>query len=448
MEASDGLFHYFGLTLEVFLIDLLLSGDNAVVIALACRSLPPLQMRRAMLIGTGGAIALRLLLTSVASLLLTIPLLKLVGGAALAAIAIKLIVEEDAAVSPEVAGVASPGRLSSAIGTIIVADAVMSLDNVVGLAAATRGEIAFLALGLLLSIPLLMFGSLFVTTLLQRYPLLIQGGGALLGWLAGDLAVTDPLISPLLSQQAPALTVLVPWLVAVFVVAESRIIEQSRATAAALRPRRRQPAVPSPVAVPPATGLASVRTVSEIAASGAADETADQSPDVAWPRAAVEPAAPAGGARSDATPARRQHSSPRFRWLAAISLVATGWVAFAYVRAHWMPQPTELQRYVCRGSDTIVYYRHGANQVRMSSAGGTVDGLMHYEEIDWGDAEKAASTLGIAPPTAIRYGDTKSVRLNGGSFAGVECFVQAAASVLDAGRSREIPDVRSNAVTR
>ena len=233
----DNLFHYLNQTLEVLFVNLLLSGDNAVVIALACRSLPPQLTRRAMWIGIDGAIALRILLATVASFLLSIPLLKLVGGVALTVIAIKLTVERragtESAKSPRKN---SPG-LWSAVGTIIVADLVMSVDNVVALAAVAQGSLFILSMGLLMSVPLLLFGSLLVSALLRRYPLLKRVGGAMLGWLAGEIAISDPMIMDWVNRQAPALSVVVPILVVVFVLIESRIMEDARATAYALRPK-------------------------------------------------------------------------------------------------------------------------------------------------------------------------------------------------------------------
>src|ERR1017187_1163383 len=145
----DNIFHYLNLTLEVFVVNLLLSGDNAVVIALACRSLPPELTRRAMLLGIEGAIVMRILLTAVASLLMRIPVLKLAGGVALTIIAIKLTVERQG----ESPSGRTPPRMAtdlwSAVGTIFVADLVMSVDNVVALAAVAQGSIVILTIGLL-----------------------------------------------------------------------------------------------------------------------------------------------------------------------------------------------------------------------------------------------------------------------------------------------------------
>lgn len=225
----DGDFTFVGSSLKVFFVDLLLSGDNAVVIALACRALPPKQMRFAVLFGTATAILLRVYLTTVVAYLLAIPCLKLVGAFALLMIAVKLTITEDDAKPGLVHGGATRFaeqelELWAAVVLIVLADLVMSLDNVVALAAASKGSVAFLVLGLALSIPLLMYGSLFVAALLKRYPGLITCGGAILGWIGGDIGVSDPLIADWVNTQAPALAVAMPFLGAIFVLAESRII--------------------------------------------------------------------------------------------------------------------------------------------------------------------------------------------------------------------------------
>ena len=224
--ALDSTLFTFGLVFQVFLLDLILSADNAVVIALACRSLPSQQVKLAMTIGTGAAIGLRVLLTTLVSWLLQVPLLKLVGAALLIVIAIRLLVEEEQDEQP--AGDNAPASLWGAVLTVLIADLVMSLDNVVALAAVTQGSVLYLVLGLLLSVPLLMFGSKLMTSLLRSYPILIPAGGALLGYIAGSIAVSDPAIADWVNTQSPALQELVPLLCAIFVVMESRIIERRR----------------------------------------------------------------------------------------------------------------------------------------------------------------------------------------------------------------------------
>jgi|SRR5271165_3427624 len=247
----ENLFHYVNLTLEVFVLNLLLSGDNAVVIALACRFQPPELMRRAMTIGIGLAIVLRILLTTVASLLLQIPLLKLAGGIALTIIAIKLTIAKSGAAASDDLSRDKLEDLWPTVSTIIAADLVMSVDNVVALAAVAQGNILLLTLGLLMCVPLLIFGSVFVTALLKRYPLLIRGGGAMLGWIGGDIAISDPMIAAWVNQQSPALTVVVPILVVVFVLFESRIMEEAQSGAHALRPapRSKPPSTDAPAAM-------------------------------------------------------------------------------------------------------------------------------------------------------------------------------------------------------
>jgi YjbE family integral membrane protein len=230
----------FAVSIEVVLIDLLLSGDNAVVIALVCRGLPRRQRRQALLVGTAAAILLRAYLASVVGYLLDIPCLKLVGALALVIIAIKLMIEDDdhRHVERHAAGQRSDPDVWSAVILIVLADLAMSLDNVVALAAVAQGSIVTLVIGLLLSIPLLMFGSALVGALLRRYPVLIKGGGALLGWIAGGIGVSDPLVADWVAVQAPALNAAMPAVVALFVLLETRVVEHDR---------KRVTALPSPL---------------------------------------------------------------------------------------------------------------------------------------------------------------------------------------------------------
>jgi len=220
------MFHSLSLILQVSLLDLILSGDNAVVIALSCRRLPPRQMKQAMLLGSAAAIGLRVLLTTVVSMLLQVAMLKLIGAVLLIVIAIRLLIAEERAGRP--ADEIVPSGLWSAVITVLVADLVMSLDNVVALAAVTQGNTLYLVLGLILSVAMLMISSRLMINLLLRYPLLIPAAGALLGYIAGNIAVSDTAVAGWVSTQSPALIALVPLLCAVFVVAESRIIERRR----------------------------------------------------------------------------------------------------------------------------------------------------------------------------------------------------------------------------
>jgi YjbE family integral membrane protein len=173
--------------LEIIWIDILLSGDNAVVIALACRSLPDRQRTLGVILGSGAAVALRVVFTLFVVELLGLPYLKIAGGVLLAWIAIMLAGAEE----PQ-KEIRPANTLWSAIRIIAVADAVMSLDNMVAVAAAAKGSKLLILLGLALSIPLIVFGSTLVLALLNRLPVLVWAGAALLGWIAGDLLCSDP----------------------------------------------------------------------------------------------------------------------------------------------------------------------------------------------------------------------------------------------------------------
>ena len=202
---------------EIFFVDLLLGADNALLIALACRSLGPKETRQAILLGTGGAILLRLVLTLLASSLLALPLVKLAGAWLLIVIALNVTAEPGSDEGEDRSFALARGDLRSAATIIVVADAAMSLDNVVALAAIARGDFWLLLAGVALSIPVLAYGGLILSTLLANAPALIAIGAALLGWIAGDMAVSDPLIADWANLNAPGLVAIAPALGAAFV---------------------------------------------------------------------------------------------------------------------------------------------------------------------------------------------------------------------------------------
>ncbi len=187
MDLTDSLF--WTALLQIIGVNIVLSGDNAVVIALASRSLPPAQQNKAIFWGSGAAIIMRVLLTLFAIKLLALPYLKLVGAALLLWIGVKLLMPED---EHEVKHTAHD-NLMAAIKTILIADLVMSLDNVIAVAAAAKGSVLLLVLGLLISIPLVIFGSTMLLKVMERFPIIITIGAMLLGWVAGEMAVTDPI---------------------------------------------------------------------------------------------------------------------------------------------------------------------------------------------------------------------------------------------------------------
>ena len=176
--------------LAIIWVNIILSGDNAVVIALAARSLPARQQTQAVIWGAGAAVVLRIILTVFAVALLKYPYLKLIGGALLFWIAVKLLIPEDGAEGD----IESSDNLWAAIKTILIADLVMSLDNVIAVAAVAKGSLLLLILGLAISIPLVIFGATMLMKLMGRYPVIVTIGAALIGYVAGEMLVTDPVV--------------------------------------------------------------------------------------------------------------------------------------------------------------------------------------------------------------------------------------------------------------
>jgi len=192
--------------LSIIIIDIVLGGDNAIVIALACKCLPSRERRLAMYWGTGGAVAVRATLAACALWLLKIPLLQFIGGLLLIWIAIKLLVEDKSVECSEA------GSLGEAIRIIITADVVMGIDNVIAIAGAAHGSIWMVILGLLISVPIIMWGSTVILRLIERYPVIIYIGGGVLAWTAGKMMAGDKIISDLLGSYVPYMDVVLPFL--------------------------------------------------------------------------------------------------------------------------------------------------------------------------------------------------------------------------------------------
>jgi len=186
--------------LQVIWINILLSGDNAVVIALACRGLPPRQRLWGMVIGTGFSSVLLIVFTGVVALLVTLPYIKLAGALLLLWIAAKLLVPEE---SNGEEGPEAVDNLWRAIRIVVIADLVMSLDNVIAVAAVAKGQYVLLTLGLMVSIPMVIAGSALILALLERFPVLVWGGAAILGWVAGDIFASDPVVFGAFSRFPP-----------------------------------------------------------------------------------------------------------------------------------------------------------------------------------------------------------------------------------------------------
>ena len=177
---------------KIIWINVLLSGDNALVIALACRGLEPKQRLWGMILGAAAAVVLRIIFTGIVATLMELPYLKLIGGLALIVIAAKLLVPE----KEEEDGVHAAAHLWAAVQIVVVADIVMSLDNVIAVAAAANGSVPLLILGLAISVPLIVAGAALIMALLTRLPVLVWLGAALLGWVAGEVIATDPAVLP------------------------------------------------------------------------------------------------------------------------------------------------------------------------------------------------------------------------------------------------------------
>jgi YjbE family integral membrane protein len=212
MDFLDPLF--FAALLKIIGIDIVLAGDNAVVIALAARRLPRHQQRLAVFWGCAAAVIIRVTLTIFAASMLNTPWLRLIGGLLLLWIAVKLLLPDD-----DGAGhFKEAGSLREAIKTIVMADVVMSLDNIIGVAGAAGDSKLLLALGLGISIPLVIFASAIILKLMERFPFIITAGAALLGYVAGEMIVTDPVTAGWITQNAGWIKYVLPVLLAVIVV--------------------------------------------------------------------------------------------------------------------------------------------------------------------------------------------------------------------------------------
>jgi len=204
---------------QIIGINIVLSGDNAVVIALASRSLPPNQQKKAVVWGSGAAIVMRIILTLTAVALLSMPYLKLIGSVFLMWIGIQLLSSDEGEGEIE-----SSSNLTAAIRTILVADLVMSLDNVLGVAAAAKGSYVLLIIGLAISIPLVIFGANMLLRLMERFPIIITIGAALLGYVGGEMAVTDPAIMGWIDANFHSLHQIVPIFGAVLILVVGKIL--------------------------------------------------------------------------------------------------------------------------------------------------------------------------------------------------------------------------------
>lgn len=200
--------------LQIIIVNLVLSGDNAVVIALACRNLSPNLQKKAVFWGSFGAIGLRVILTFIAIWLLKIPFVQVVGGLLLIWIAVKLLKGED-----EDSEIGGGSNMMEALKTIIFADLIMSLDNVIAVAGAANGNMVLVMIGLAISIPMIIWGSQLLMKLMNRFPIIVLLGAALLGYTAGEMIVGDQVVGAFLEELLPALHIILPVALALVVIA-------------------------------------------------------------------------------------------------------------------------------------------------------------------------------------------------------------------------------------
>ena len=476
----DGIMHAIGMTLQVFFLDLILSGDNAVLIALACRRLPQRQMRQVILMGTGFAFFLRVVLTTIVSFLLTVPSLRLIGGLALMYIALKLLVDDeqhqqDLASNDNAVDNHASDRLWSTVGIVVVADLVMSMDNVVALAAVAQDNMTFLIFGLLLSIPLLMYGSLFVTGLLNRYPMLVPGVAALLGWIAGDIAVADPLIAEWVNTQSPGLIVIMPLLCAVFVLLQSKIVKEVRQAwgindqiaekKSAMSARLLAMAEPAPDAttseslteqnagmqteIPPAQLQTSVDVPQQAITHAPLDVPLSATTTAPVDREQAE---------GDDVDDQRENNdkeddkeddeeedeeedevtssaiSPeisglltrlRENGLLIGGLAITGLLIFVFTHfgQSFIPAPAPLTQFECPGytGKFSLYYKHGGEKIQIRTGGRVINGAVNYGKLQWDTNGDISKSIGFTLPEEIMSDSGRSVQINGGSFRQISC---------------------------
>ncbi|MEH7377829.1 TerC family protein [Neobacillus drentensis] len=210
----------FAVLLKIILINIVLSGDNAVVIAMASRNVPKKQQKKAIFWGTFGAIILRLIFAVAIIYLLEVPFVTFIGGLLLVYIAIKLLIGDDEENLKE-----GGSSLFSAVKTIMIADAVMSLDNVLAIAGAVEGNIVGIIIGVIVSIPIVVFGSQLILKIMENYPIITYLGAGILSWTAGEMIVGEPKFEPILT---PGLHLLVPTAITVFVIGFGYLISKKK----------------------------------------------------------------------------------------------------------------------------------------------------------------------------------------------------------------------------
>ena len=405
MEADPSLLSL-NVGLGVLLTDVLLSGDNAMVIALVCRSLSPAHRTRALWLGILGAFLVRLVLTSVANVAMNLPFIKLIGGLLLLKIAMDLMVDNADPNGLPIDAQSSPAQdVLAAAKTIVLADVVMSLDNVVALSAITQNNMPMLVAGLLLSIPILMFGSLYISRLLVVFPYLVWVGAAMLGGVAGALVIDDPVFNGYFNNASSMAPLAVPLLSAVFVVQMGRLIGRNlRAMAAMPKPPKVfdilwNTAPADARSVPPTAPV--VAAVPAPVASPALTRTVQTAP----PRATAAP--------------RGDH---RVVMGLGLFMMVTGGVAYYMLNVYQPAVPDTFLTYFCKAPAMSVNFRPSANQIRFATPKGSVVAAVIEGRIVWEDYRESSARLAIAPPVKIITADVERLVVHGGNFENATCL--------------------------
>ena len=419
MEADPSLLSV-NVALGVLLVDILLSGDNAIVIALVCRSLSKEHRIKALWLGVLGAVLARVVLTSWATFAMNLPLIKLLGGLVLLKISIELIV--DIAKNkhlPAERQNSSASDIYAAAKTIVLADIVMSLDNVLALSAVTQNNFQMLTVGLLISIPILMFGSFYISSLLDVFPYLLWVGGAILGAVSGALIIDDPIFGSAFANASSVANLVVPAIAAVFVVMQSRIIVSNGAS---MQARPKPKSVVAILWSRPASSVLASDGVAPSTQAFAANGPISQSP-LGLATEAIR--IPARASAANEPPALTKTG---LFWngygvlMAAGFLVVLGvWGITYLVNSPLLPAPEGFITYRCQEPVISISYRPGAKQIRFISSNGVVGTRVIDDRIVWGDYRSAGRALSVPPPVKIVSADNFKLVVTGGMFENASC---------------------------
>lgn len=423
MEADASSLWSLNVALGVALSDIILGADNAIVIALACRKLPQHLRQKAMVLGVAGAFFARLILTAMASMVMALPFLRLVGGLLLVQIAIRLCTEGESAddASPA-ANDSQRDNIFAAAQMIIVADLLMSLDNVLALTAVAQHNVLMLAIGLLLSVPILLIASTQVSKILGMFPQFVWIGGAFLGAAAGSLIAEDFVFGDLLTGNSSLANIYLPVLLGAYVIVQSHIVAQRKPAMQGLQrppPLFRivfgysQPQHPH-VNAAPGEGPESLPV-------RAAEVPATQSQQLLTP---VPEIAPERGEKSARLDRAMRTGYRALMVFTTIFLIFLAWIA-SQLSHTALPKPDALQTYSCVDSDLKVNYSTTSTSINFLMPKGSVTAQVSNGTITWHNYQSASDALGVMPPNAIQFKKNTGLVLKGGAFDNKRCELAA-----------------------